>query len=250
MGGERRACSARVDHSRSNRERSEIERKMAMLDEARVRPLSGFVRRLRVEQPEQWIPWFDPTDAGVEARILRLSEAPGGMAVTQRGGSGFVSADNDDPSANSWTFLREAGVDRCHEIVTWNAVPWYLGSETKVAAATARDLEAARASLFELIALLGELRVVVLMGRKAQRLWRDVLAADPSLGRLAAVAAPHQSPLSVNRWPGVRGEIVEALAGGAAGGGRRVVSSRGQSSTAPCRVIRIGSQNPNRLGGD
>ena len=179
---------------------------MAMLDEAHVRPLSEFVRRLRAAHPEQWIPWFDPTDAGVEARILRLSEAPGGMAVTQRGGSGFVSADNDDPSAhNSWTFLREAGVDRCHEIVTWNAVPWYLGSETKVAAATPRDLAAARASLFELIALLGELRVVVLMGRKAQRLWRDVLAADPSLGRLAAVAAPHQSPLSVNRRPGVRG---------------------------------------------
>jgi hypothetical protein len=201
-----------VDHSRSNRERAEIERKMGMLDEPHVRPLSEFVRRLRVEHPEKWIPWFDPTDAGVEARILRLSEAPGGMAVTQRGGSGFVSADNDDPSAhNSWTFLREAGFDRCHEIVTWNAVPWYLGSEAKVAAATLGDLREAQTTLDELIGLLGELRVVVLMGRKAQRLWRDAVSANASLARLATVTTPHQSPLSVNRRPGVRDEIVAAL---------------------------------------
>lgn len=212
MLGERRVCVARVDHSRSNRERAEIERKMGMLNAPHVRPLSEFVRRLRTEHSEKWIPWFDPTDAGVEARVLRLSEAPGGMAVTQRGGSGFVSADNDDPSAhNSWTFLREAGFDRCHEIVTWNAVPWYLGSETKVAAAKGRDLREAQAALFELIGLLGELRVVVLMGRKAQRLWKEAMAASGPLAGLATVSAPHQSPLSVNRRPGVREEIVAGL---------------------------------------
>src|SRR2546423_13620781 len=89
-------CLERKDHPQSNAEPAEIERKLSLLARPSIQPLTDFVRELRVARPDAWIPWVDSTEAGIDARILRLMEAPGGKAVEQRGGSGFVSADNDD----------------------------------------------------------------------------------------------------------------------------------------------------------
>ncbi len=103
----------RTDRPRTNREPGEVARKLALLDSPHVAPLTDFVRRLRASRAgDESIPWFDPTDAGVRARILLLLEAPGRRATAKQG-SGFVSADNDDPTAeNAWHLYREAGIDR------------------------------------------------------------------------------------------------------------------------------------------
>jgi hypothetical protein len=59
-------------------------------------------------------------------------------------GSGFISADNNDGSAeNMWNILREAGVDRSREIVVWNVVPWYIGTPKGIRAANRLDIEEA-----------------------------------------------------------------------------------------------------------
>lgn len=109
-----------------------------------------------------------PTEAGVEAHILMLFENPGRRADAARG-SGFISADNDDKSAeNMWHLLREAGIDRRRDIVAWNIVPWYLGDERRIGAVRTSDIAAARPALLELLRLLPQLRVVILFGRKAQ----------------------------------------------------------------------------------
>ncbi|HXK34084.1 MAG TPA: uracil-DNA glycosylase [Dehalococcoidia bacterium] len=207
-----RACVARLDRPQTNREPAEIARKRTLMQAERIRPLSAFVDALRAEHPHAWIPYVDPTEAGVEARILRLMEAPGPGAVAERGGSGFVSADNDDPSAlNSWTLLREAGIDRCHELISWNAVPWYVGTPTRIAHPSVADIRNALPALVRFLDLLPHLRVVVLLGRKSQRAWGIALREMPSLMRLKSLEAPHHSPLSLNGRPERRQQIVDAF---------------------------------------
>lgn len=70
------------------------------------------------------MPWFDPTEAGIEAPIQLLFENPSRRADAAQGSS-FISADNDDKSAeNMWQVFREAGIDRRRDIVAWNIVTW------------------------------------------------------------------------------------------------------------------------------
>lgn len=59
------------------------------------------------------VPYFDPTDSGVDSRVLFLLEAPGPMTNTsnRRAGSGFISADNNDATAeNMWRARSSAGL--------------------------------------------------------------------------------------------------------------------------------------------
>jgi hypothetical protein len=153
------------------------------------------------------VPWFDPTEAGVEAPILLLFENPGRRAAVDHG-SGFISADNDDRSAdNTWHIFKEAGIDRPHDIVAWNIVPWYLGDERTIGTVKTRDLDQARPALLELLSLLPKLRVVVLFGRVAQKGW-DRMRPDSSV---VVLRAPHTSGRWLNSHPEDRQRIVETL---------------------------------------
>ncbi|HVA18915.1 MAG TPA: uracil-DNA glycosylase [Solirubrobacteraceae bacterium] len=204
-----------LEWPRVNRDPDEVARKRALLGEPHIAPLTRFVERLRASRGGgEAVPWFDPTEAGVGARILLLLEAPGPKATGGHGprpasrGSGFVSPDNDDHTAqNMWTLLQEAHIDRRREIVTWNVVPWYVGDGDRIRAVSARDLLESRSALGELLGLLEDLRVVVLLGRKAAQGWRS---AAPALG-LATIEAPHPSPLVLNTTPGARAQILNAL---------------------------------------
>jgi hypothetical protein len=60
----------RSDHPRANRESEEIDRKLSLLQSEQIRPLTEYVERLRATHPGAAVPYFDPTEAGVEARIL------------------------------------------------------------------------------------------------------------------------------------------------------------------------------------
>jgi hypothetical protein len=191
---------------RAHRDRREIQRKRQLLDLPHVAPLTEFVGRLRAAHGGA-VPWFDPTEAGIEASILMLFESPGRRADTMQG-SGFISPDNDDPSAeNMWRLLREAGIDRRRDVVAWNIVPWYLGDDRKIGEVRASDLEQARPALHELVRLLPQLRVVVLFGRKAQAGWRR---ARPPID-VAVLEAPHPSGRWLNGHPEDRAVIVARL---------------------------------------
>ncbi len=153
------------------------------------------------------MPWFDPTEAGVDARILLLFENPGRRADAVHG-SGFISADNNDPSAeNMWGIFREAGIDRARDVVNWNIVPWYLGDENRIGNVRTVDIDEARPALIDLLSLLPQLRAVVLCGRKAQAGWdRARIAVDVEVLR-----APHPSGRWLNAHPEDRDKIVAAL---------------------------------------
>jgi len=197
----------RTDRPRTNRDPQEVARKLALLDEPHVKPLSDYVRRLRAERGgDESIPWFDPTDAGTKARILMLFEAPGPRATATRRGSGFISNDNRDLSAKSmWELLREARIDRSRETVSWNVVPWYIGSDRRIRAAKSEDIREASEALVQFLLLLPELRVVLLFGIPAAEAWERVSSELPT------IEAPHPSPVNLNTRPHYRGVILEKL---------------------------------------
>ncbi len=201
----------RTDGSKTNRYPGEVQRKESLLHDPHVAPLTAFVDELRAERGgDETVPWFDPTEAGVNATILLLMQAPGRKAALRaEGGSRFVSADNDDPTAdNLWNLLRESDLDRAQDIVTWNVVPWYV-ERTKVGS---KDLAEARPALRRLIELLPKLRVVVLLGNDARDAWFAARLPNNAI----ALTAPHPSPLSLNnraeRRPLLRDALVRAKA--------------------------------------
>lgn len=170
-----------------------------------MQPLTAFVRRLRLRSgQERGVPDFDPLDGGVTAECLLLLEAPGAKAK----GSGFVSRNNPDETAQNIFLLNaEAGLARGRTI-TWNIVPWYVGSETKIRAVNTSDLKLALPYLEELLGMLPRLRAIVLVGRKAQRARKLIECLSP---RYRIFACPHPSPLCLNGRPQRRQEILRCL---------------------------------------
>jgi hypothetical protein len=121
--------------------------------------------------------------------FLFLMEKPGPMTSAERDGrqgSGFISRDNDDPTAQAiFTFMREAGIPR-RETVLWNLIPGWNGTR-KV---TAREVREGAQETLGLVRLLPNLRAVVLVGGKAG------LAAPLLEGRgLVIRKSLHPSPI-------------------------------------------------------
>lgn len=155
-------------------------------------PLTKFVEKLREAYPDQEFPDFDPLDGGARAEILFLFEKPGPMTSARGKGSGFISRDNNDPTAK-WTsrFMENAGLPRDSTVI-WNVVPGWNG-DRKI---TAAELRAGVEAFKGLVPLLPKLRVVVLVGKKAQR-------ARPLIERfgLRILASAHPSQLVRNSRP-------------------------------------------------
>ncbi|WP_207974536.1 uracil-DNA glycosylase [Parafrankia sp. BMG5.11] len=105
---------------------------------------------------------------------------PTGKGLRQ--GSGFISRDNDDPTAEaSFRFYREAGVERGQPVV-WNVIPGWNGT-IKV---TSAELRTGVEDLAELLAVLPRLQTIVLVGRRAAR-------AEPLIRRLGDHAVFHSA---------------------------------------------------------
>jgi hypothetical protein len=183
--------------------------RLSQLDEPHVAPLNNWVvRELRARLgPDAIAPWFDPADGGVQARILWLLEAPGPRATRERGGSGIISCNNNDGAAeNTWRTRTEADVGR-HLVVHWNVIPYYLGTDTNIRAWKPGDIANAGPMLAELVALLPDLRSVILGGEAAKTGWRD---HKPPGAHTREIPCPHPSVTNVNTRPWVRPLIVQA----------------------------------------
>jgi uracil-DNA glycosylase len=197
-----------IDQLRLFRDRNEISRREAQIDSQNVAPLNSWVRDLRKRLgPSAIVPWFDPQDGGNEARILWLLEAPGPKATRERGGSGFISCNNDDGTAqNTWETRNEAGVSR-KLVVHWNVIPYYIGTDTKIRAYNPNDIAAVGPFIKELVNLLPCLKVVILGGEAARKVWHDF---PPKQAKLQIIECPHPSPTNLNTRPGNREQIIKA----------------------------------------
>lgn len=189
----------------------ECKRRQGLLDLPHVRPLTDFTRELQAEKPATFVPCFDPLDGGTAARVLFLFEKPGPKTSPDEGGSGFISRDNNDPTAEAtFRFMRDAGVPR-YEAVLWNVIPWWNGT-LKV---TNMELNAGIERVAQLIRLLPRLDSVVFVGRNAAKAKAKV--ADQA-GDLRLVESPHPSPIvkatAPEKWNSIPGQWAQVMDGG------------------------------------
>ncbi|WP_108503519.1 uracil-DNA glycosylase [Paracoccus indicus] len=157
-----------ISAPRSLRDPIAIASRRALLGQPHIADLRDYAACLRAEGAGT-VPEFDPMDGGVRARLLFLMEKPGPMTddtgAKGRIGSGFVSRDNDDPTAEAiFGFMRAAGIAR-EETVLWNVVPWWNDTREIKGAELAMGLE----RLGRLLDLLPQLRAVIGVGRRAGR---------------------------------------------------------------------------------
>lgn len=193
------------DVPKSLRDLQVQQERMTLLQQPHVSPLTKFVADLRQNvNREEHVPYFDPLDGGTKARCLFLFETPGPKAVE----SGFASRNNPDESAKNFFELNEkAGLDR-RLTASWNIVPWYLGSGKKIRAANREDIDQGLPYLWELLGHLKSLEVIVLGGRKSQRVKKDIREHLPSI---QVEEIWHTSPQSLNPVPQRRTEVLETL---------------------------------------
>lgn len=186
-----------------------IAQRMRMLEtEPAVQPLRAWAADL-AERRNAVVPWFDPAEAGVDSRVLLVFEAPGPMtnAGNERSGSGFISVDNNDQTAeNTWHSRVQAGLN--DGAMCWNIVPWYLGPASRKPSAV--ETKEGAAELLGLMRLLPRLDTVVLSGRYAQEGWRRHLAHSLHRPNVRVIETWHPSPLALNQ-PGKRDAYVAAL---------------------------------------
>lgn len=202
---------------RGHRDPAVVEAKRAAIDADHVRPLNDLVREINAARGEPATPWFDPGGGGVRAELLILLECPGPKASahehSRRGGSGFVSPDNDDTTAATIFALREeAGLDRRRTVV-WNQVPWYLPSADGRRTLNPTRLEGLEGDpwLGRLLALLPALRLVLTMGTIARDGWMRHLTTSETTPLLPTLCVPHPSPRYLNTTPAAKERIRVAL---------------------------------------
>lgn len=194
------------DVPRSLRGPSEREARRVRLSLAHVAPLAHYAARLR-ERGSVEVPEFDPLDGGTQAEALFLFEKPGPMTAAEgrgnRVGSGFISRDNDDPTAEAiFRFMVQAGIPRRRTLI-WNTIPWWNGTRKIVR----EELQAGIRETFSLIGFLPRLKAIVLVGRRAE-------AVRPSLDAsgLPVFVSAHPSPLVRASRPAVWERIPEQWA--------------------------------------
>ena len=182
-----------MDAPKTLSSQSERIARAALLSEPHVEPLARLVERMRqAKGPGYMIPDFDPLDGGTSAQVLFLLEAPGPKAVA----SGFVSRNNPDETAKNFFLLNEeAGINR-RSTITWNAVPWYVGSGTKIRPATHEDVREADEWLTALLGHLHQLRFTMFVGQKALHAQRVVHSCRPDT---QVMTMAHPSPMFINR---------------------------------------------------
>jgi hypothetical protein len=168
------------------------QRRKAILDLPHIAPLTAYVAGLRRRATAE-VPEFDPLDGGVDARVLFLFEKPGPMAAesSKRTGSGFISRNNDDATAEAtFRFMEQSGIPRKLTVI-WNVVPWWNGTR-KV---SSRELYRGSTCVEELVKLLPALSAVVMVGKSAARAEQYLATTG-----LALIASWHPGPLVKARF--------------------------------------------------
>lgn len=130
-----------------------------------IAPVNRLVDTLRRSE-RGWLPYVAPMYGGVNARLLSLLRDPGPMTQASAG-SGFLSMENDDATAETISkYFADAGIG-APDVVPWNVYPWYINR-----APTASELNDGVEPLRRLIAILPNLRVVMLHGVSARNGWK------------------------------------------------------------------------------
>lgn len=102
--------------------------------------------------------------------------------------------------------LQETGIARCDTLL-WNIVPWYVGDGRRIRAVNNDDIRQSLPYVKDLLALLQGLKVIVLVGKKAQSTKSQIR----QLTSLPIVDTHHPSARVFNVWPCKKDEMREQL---------------------------------------
>lgn len=193
--------------------------KQGRLREPHVARLNDLVDDINAtRRDDHAAPWFDPDGGGTAASTLFLLECPGPRSSSHKG-SGIISPDNNDGTAENFFRIREEASLARDRVVLWNVVPWYLPSADgrKTRNASRADVADAQPWLHRLLGLLPKLQLVVTMGVAARDGWFRYLTSRTDTPLPPTLAVPHPSPQRLNTDPTARIEIRNAMvrAGGA-----------------------------------
>src|SRR5687768_16610513 len=99
--------------------------------EPHVRPINETADEIRA-RPQGWLPYVGPAHGGIGAPILSILRDPG--PATQDGaGSGMLSVENDDPTAQAQAEMIETVGLTARDFTPWNAYPWYINAKPTAA---------------------------------------------------------------------------------------------------------------------
>jgi len=147
--------------------------------------LDEFIMCLRQKHSNCYVPDFDANNAKENARVLFLFEKPGRMTDPKNGGSGFISQDNNDPTARATKdFLSKAGIDR-KDAIFWNCISGWNGT-TKI---TSKERKEAIVEIKELLRILVNLESIIFVGNEAKR-----VAKSLNLEKYKVAFSLHPSP--------------------------------------------------------
>ena len=142
--------------------------------DSHIAPVNYFVDTLRGYGYGE-IPYVAPIYGGVNAKLLTILRDPGPM--TQVGiGSGFISMENDDATAETiCNYYSDAGIN-AEDVMPWNAYPWYINRTPKTF-----ELERAVEPFIELLSMLPKLKVIMLHGCTAKNFWKKLVKQHQGL---------------------------------------------------------------------
>lgn len=109
------------------------------------------------------VPDIDPNDGGTHAKVLFFLETPGPRAV-----NGFVSRDNDDPTARNFKNLCEQVGLRREVTALWNVVPQCLSTPMQNVNPSRENIRGAIDDTRRFIAEFHDLRAIVFCGKSAK----------------------------------------------------------------------------------
>lgn len=152
-----------------------------------IAPITSLVDDLRKDG--EWAPYVAPLHGGIHARMMTLLRDPGPMTRQGTGSGMLCTENNDQTAAKQCELMAEAGLTAA-DLTPWNAYPWYINRPP-----TKRELRRGAGVISSIVALMPELRVVLLTGRDAQAAWDLAAQHDSTLrsGRFAVLRTFHAS---------------------------------------------------------
>lgn len=162
------------------------------LNNPHIYPLTQLSEKWERETGLQ-VPYFDPDDGGVKAKLLLLFEKPG-PSIFAKDGSGFVSQDNCDHTAAAIkNFLHQAKIPRT-QILIWNIIVTWNGTRCIT------PLERASAPKYfgELLGLLKSLKTIVKVGKEAEKVLNK-MEIEGNMLNYNFASSLHPSPINRNR---------------------------------------------------
>lgn len=193
-----------LDAPRGLRDKDAFDLRRRMLALARVRDLKTWADSIAVSRGVN-VPYPDPADGGVDAKVLILLEAPTQRLPDSAEQAGFLSVDNDSAAAEEMWRARELVGLQQGTALHWAIVPWYLPEGTGPKRSETRD---GSGLLLELLAMLPRLDTVINCGLEAQKAWHEFVA--PHAPDLEVIDTWHPATVAMAQ-EGKRADLQDAF---------------------------------------